>query len=180
MVFRLLLNLSTLLFRLSSIRCSRRAALYSHQRHLLYRALVVKSTKYCVNPPFMGSIAILLSFSMISRLLLSIEVLFNPSNANPPVIAPSPMIATTLCAGLPSSAASRSSAISMPNAAEMLLLACPATKASYSLSAGVGNGASPLNCRLVWNRSRLPVSILCAYAWCPTSHTNLSSGVSNT
>ena len=54
--------------------------------------------------------------------------------------------------------------ISAPSAADMLLLACPAMKASYSLSIGEGNGANPLNCRLVWNRSRLPVRILWAYA----------------
>ena len=181
---------------LSSLRiCNLRATLYPHQRQRLYRSLVVMSTRYCVNPPLMGSMAILLSFSTMSRLFLSMEVLLSPSNANPPVIAPSPMIATTLrfspllttgVAELQGSARSTaasaaiSSLMAIPNAAEMLLLACPAMKASYSLSAGVGKGAIPLNCRLVWNRSRLPVSILCAYAWCPTSHTSWSLGVSNT
>ena len=96
----------------------------------------------------MGSIAMLLSLSTMSRLFLSMEVLFSPSNANPPVIAPSPMIATTLRLIASSPFASRliaSSPISIPNAAEILLLACPAMNASYSLSAGVGKGAMPLN-----------------------------------
>ena len=108
------------------------------------------------------------------------ETLFSPSKASPPVIAPSPIIATTLLAVLFSKRAAAVSAKSNPRAAEMLLLACPATKASCSLSAGEGNGDNPLNCLLVWNRSLRPVIILCAYAWCPTSHTNLSSGVLKT
>ena len=115
----------------------------------------------------MGSMAMLLSLSTMSRLFLSMEVLFSPSNASPPVIAPSPIIATTLrlIASSPfasspfasSPFASRliasrliaSSPMAIPNAAEILLLACPAMNASYSLSAGVGKGAMPLNWRLV-------------------------------
>ena len=51
----------------------------------------------------------------------------------------SPMMATTL----------RSPPTFIPSAAEMEFEACPAMKASYSLSAGLVNGLSPLNCRFV-------------------------------
>ena len=65
-------------------------------------------------------VAILLSLSTISRLFLSIEVLLSPSNAKPPVMAPSPMMATTRFFA---SSPLASSPMAIPKAAEMLLLA---------------------------------------------------------
>ena len=78
------------------------------------------------------------------------EVLFNPSNANPPVIAPSPITATT-CFLLTTDFCPLTtfSPTSIPSATDIELLACPHTHVSYSLSNGVGKGASPLNCLFV-------------------------------
>ena len=79
------------------------------------------------------------------------DTLFRPSKASPPLMAPSPMTATTFLF---------LSATAMPNAAEMLFEACPQTKASYSLSSGEGKGRMPPSLRLVEKRSRRPVRIL--------------------
>ena len=83
-----------------------------------------------------------------------LDTLLSPSKASPPLIAPSPMTATT-CLPLPFAATA------MPKAAEIELLACPQANVSYSLSAGLGNGQMPCSFRFVQNRSRRPVSILC-------------------
>ncbi|OPZ43711.1 MAG: hypothetical protein BWY95_02177 [Bacteroidetes bacterium ADurb.BinA104] len=72
-------------------------------------------------------------------------------------MAPSPITATTRLDVLPL----RLLATAIPRAADMELEACPLVKESYSLSSGEGNGLSPPNLRLVLNRSRRPVSILC-------------------
>ena len=78
-----------------------------------------------------------LSFRIISKSFGVLEALFSPSNAKPPLIAPSPITATTcrwsLCLA----------ATAIPNAAEIELLACPHVKVSYSLSRGLGNGQIP-------------------------------------
>jgi hypothetical protein len=68
------------------------------------------------------------------------EVLFNPSKAKPPVMAPSPITATTFLFSPFIRAA-----IAIPNAAEMEVEACPVPKASYSLSLMRGNPLMPPN-----------------------------------
>ena len=73
------------------------------------------------------------------------ETLFNPSKAKPPLIEPSPIIATTwrsLCS-------KRLAATAIPSAADIELDACPQAKVSYSLSSGAGNGFIPRNFLLV-------------------------------
>ena len=107
----------------------------------------------------MGSMAMLLSFNTIRRLFGFIDALFNPSNANPPVIEPSPIIATT-CRFSPFSFA----ATDIPNAADIEVEECPTPNASYSLSLGLGKPHKPLNILFVLNASRRPVNILCPYA----------------
>ena len=95
-------------------------------------------------PPTLLSIDILLSLSIINRLLSVLARLLRPSYARPPLIEPSPMMATT-CSLLPRILADTA----RPKAAEMELDAWPATKASYSLSAGEGNGLMPFSLRFV-------------------------------
>ena len=80
-----------------------------------------------------------LSLSMISRLLGVAEALFNPSKASPPLIAPSPIMATTWRSFSPFFSA----ATAIPSAAEMEFEACPEVNESYSLSKGEGNGRMP-------------------------------------
>ena len=70
--------------------------------------------------------------------------LSNASQAMPAVMAPSPMIATTL-----RSAFSSSAATAMPSAALIDVLEWPTPKVSYSLSARAGKGASPSPCLMV-------------------------------
>ncbi|CUQ29333.1 Uncharacterised protein [Segatella copri] len=94
---------------------------------------------------------------MMSMSLGVLDTLFSPSKASPPLMAPSPMTATTCLSVSPFSRA----ATAIPSAAEMELLACPQAKVSYSLSKGVGNGRMPCNLRLVQKFSRRPVNILC-------------------
>ena len=85
------------------------------------------------------------------------DTLFSPSNANPPLMEPSPMTATIWRSVSPLLA----EATAMPKAAEMELDACPQVKVSYSLSDGEGKGFKPCSFRFVEKRSRLPVRILC-------------------
>ena len=73
------------------------------------------------------------------------EALFSPSNANPPLMEPSPITATIWRPVSPF----LSAATAMPKAAEMELDACPQVNVSYSLSAGEGKGHSPFSFRLV-------------------------------
>jgi hypothetical protein len=68
----------------------------------------------------------------------------------------------------------------MPSAAEIDVDECAVPKVSYSLSARRGNPDGPPAIRKRLIASRRPVRILCAYVWCPTSHTSRSRGVSNT
>ena len=72
------------------------------------------------------------------------------------------------------------SASANPIAADTEVLLCPAPKQSYSLSSRLGKPPIPPSQRSVPKAFLRPVSSLCAYAWCPTSKTNLSSGVSKT
>ena len=116
-------------------------------RHLLYDSLVVRLIRYCFIPPTERSIDILLSLRMISRSLGDELTLLSPSKARPPLMAPSPITATTcrLPFAFTSPLSLRStcalcSATAIPSAAEMLFEACPQVKVSYSLSAGEGKG----------------------------------------
>jgi len=83
---------------------------------------------------------------MMSKLLGLMDALFNPSKANPPAMDASPMTAMTF---LSFCSCFSCVAMAMPNAADMELEACPAMKASYSLSAGFGNPLNPLSLRQV-------------------------------
>ncbi len=97
-----------------------------------------------------------LSLRITSRFAGSEPAWLSASKAMPAVIAPSPMIATTL-----RSSPARAAATAMPSAAEIEVLEWPTPKVSYSLSARVGKGASPPACLMVCSRSRRPVSTLC-------------------
>ena len=99
----------------------------------------------------------LLSLRMMSMSLGVVDTLLSPSKASPPLMAPSPIIATTCLLPLPVFFA----ASAIPSAAEIELEACPQTKLSYSLSNGDGKGIIPFSLRLVQKRSFLPVRILC-------------------
>ena len=82
--------------------------------------------------------------------------LFIASKAMPPVIAPSPMMATALRFSPLSLAA-----CAMPSAAEIDVDECAVPKASYSLSSRLGKPARPPYMRSVLICSRRPVSTLC-------------------
>ena len=82
---------------------------------------------------------------MINRLFGFDEALFSPSKARPPVMAPSPITAMTWRSFSPFKA----EATDIPKAAEIELEACPAIKASYSLSEGFGKPLIPPNLRSV-------------------------------
>src|SRR5574344_255019 len=127
-------------FRLSSFSTpfenSQRDAL---KRNLLYVELVFRLRRYCFIPPTLRSMLILLSFNIISISLGVEDTLFSPSKAKPPLIAPSPIIATICLSLLPSFLA----ATAIPKAADMEFDACPAVKVSYSLSSGEGKGRRP-------------------------------------
>ena len=70
----------------------------------------------------------------------------------------------------------KSLAEATPSPAEIEVDACPAPNTSYSLSVLFKNPLKPLYFRIVSKESNLPVKTLCAYAWCPVSHINLSFG----
>ena len=68
----------------------------------------------------------------------------------------------------------------IPSAAEIDVELCPAPKGSYTDSERFVKPDNPPCCRIVLILSRRPVRILWMYAWCPTSHMILSSGVLKT
>ena len=111
-------------------------------------------------PPTLRSIAMSLSFRIMSRLFDVADALFSPSKASPPLMEPSPMMATTWRLASPFLAA----ATAIPRAAEIELEACPHVKVSYSLSSGDGKGRIPPSFLFVEKASRRPVSILWPYA----------------
>ena len=74
-------------------------------------------TRYLLSEPTLLAIAMSLSLSTMSKLLLLAAALFNPSNANPPAIEASPITAITLRRFSPF----RREEIAMPRAAEMEL-----------------------------------------------------------
>ena len=106
---------------------------------LLYPLEVVISSKYSFNPPTLGSMAMLLSFRMTSRLELYTPALFKASKAIPPVIAPSPITAMLCRLSSPLILA----AIAIPKAAEIEVDECPVPKESYSLSDIFGKPLMP-------------------------------------
>src|SRR5699024_789927 len=67
----------------------------------------------------------------------------------------------------------------IPIAADKEVELCPASQTSCSLSTILGTPHNPLYWRNVSKSFALPVKILWTYAWCPTSHKNLSLGLSN-
>ena len=131
------------------------------------------SVRYLLSAPTFGSIDMQLSFSTIVILVSVSPAWFIPSNEIPPVIPPSPMTATCCLSFLPWYL----EAIAIPRAADIDVEECPTPKVSYSLSEIFGNPDIPLYILFVWNSFFLPVSILCPYAWWPTSQTIESSGV---
>ena len=101
-----------------------------------------------------------LSFKITRRFVSIAPALFKASNAKPPLIELSPIIAVT-CLSLFSSSA----ATAMPNAALIEVLECAVPKASYSLSSRRGNPAMPPCMRNFSMPLRLPVRILWTYVW---------------
>ena len=92
--FRLLLKRMMLLrvLSLSSPRFSN--ILESRKRSRLYLSVVFRLSRYCLMPPTLRSMDISLSLRMMSRSLGVVEALLSPSNASPPLMEPSPMMAT--------------------------------------------------------------------------------------
>ena len=78
------------------------------------------------------------------------------SKAIPPVMLPSPIMAT-ICLSSPFN----SEAMAMPKAALIDVLEWPTPKASYSLSARLGKAETPSRVRIVVILSLRPVNILC-------------------
>ena len=71
-------------------------------------------------------------------------------------------------------------AVAIPSPAEIEVELWAAPKGSNSLSDRFVKPDNPLPCRKVRILSFLPVKILWGYDWWPTSHINLSFGVSKT
>ena len=142
---------------------------------LLYIGPLIFFERYADREPNDGEIDILLSFTTTMRSVSKYPALSNPSYAIPLDREPSPIIATTF-----SVVFAKSRPIAIPSAADIDVPACPTLNVSYSLSSLLGNPLKPPYCLKVWNWSLLPVIILWAYVWCPTSQTSLSFGVSNT
>jgi hypothetical protein len=80
-----------------------------------------------------------LSLRITSILAFAVPAWFNPSNATPPVIEPSPITAIWLRSAFWDNAA----AVAMPNMEEMEMEECPPPKASYSLSLIFGKPLIP-------------------------------------
>ena len=126
-------------------------------------------------PPTFLSIDISLSFKIIIIFLFRYPKWFIASKAIPPVIEPSPITETTLKSSLFISLAH-----AIPSPTEIDVELCPVSNISCSLSFSFGNPLNPSSCLSVLKSSLRPVIILCTYDWCPTSHINLSFGLSKT
>ena len=98
---------------------------------------------------------ILLSLRTTIRSDFRWPALLRPSNAIPPVRAPSPTTEITLKFSF-----FRSLAFAMPKAAEIAVELWPVPNESYSLSYIFGNPEIPLCCLNVWNLFDLPVNSL--------------------
>ena len=106
--------------------------------------------------PTLGAIDISLSFSTTMRSRSEWPALFSPSYASPHDSAPSPITAATL-----KSSPRRSRPTAMPSAAEIDVAACPAPKASYSLSLRFRKPEIPSSCRSDSIPELRPVRSLC-------------------
>ena len=85
------------------------------------------SVKYSFRAPTFGSIDIQLSFKITNKLVsFSKPALFNPSNAKPAVIAPSPITAMCCVLRFPF----KRFATAIPNAADIDVEECPTPKVS--------------------------------------------------
>src|SRR5574344_64346 len=124
---------------------------------LLYERLVERFRRCSCIAPRLLSIDWLLSLRMTRRSALLVPALFRPSKASPPVIAPSPIRATTFSLRPCSLAASAS-----PRAADIEVEECPTPNASYSLSLLLGKPLMPPWVRRAPNFSLRPVRILWA------------------
>ena len=102
------------------------------------------SSKYSLNAPVFGSIAMLLSLRITRIFALEAATLFNPSKAIPPVIEPSPITAITFLFSL-----LNLEAMAIPSAAETEVEECPTPKESCSLSFMFGNPLMPPRLRFV-------------------------------
>ena len=132
--------------------------------------------RYFFNAPTLGSMPMALSLRTMRILALVTPAWLRPSKAIPLAMEASPITAICCLPGIPCNCADRA----MPNNAEMAVELCPVPKASNLLSFIFGKPLMPPYCLLVSKIDFLPVSILCPYAWWPTSHINLSTGVLNT
>ena len=92
----------------------------------LYVSFVCSFMRYCFMPPTLRSMLMLLSLRMMNRSLGVSEALLSPSKARPPLMEPSPMMATTRRC----SSCLRWAATDMPSAADMELLAWPQANVS--------------------------------------------------
>ena len=125
---------------------------------LRYFLFVLIPSRYFATPPTFFDMEHSLSLSIIIRLDLSVPALLSASSAIPPVMAPSPITATTF-----SSLPKRSLEAAKPRAAEIEVEACPAPKASQSLSFLLGKPDSPSIFLSLLSPSFLPVRILWTY-----------------
>ena len=101
------------------------------------------------------------------------------------IVSPEPMAASPTqtairCRRAGSAAGRTSRAAARPTPMLTPVPACPPSKTSCSLSDRRGKPPMPSIWRSVSNRSHRFVSSLCAYAWCPVSHTIRSRGESIT
>ena len=120
--------------------------------------MVLIPSKYLATPPTFLEIERSLSLSIIIKLELRVPALLSASSAIPPVMAPSPITATTF-----SFVPFRSLAATIPRAAEIEVEACPVPNASQLLSLLLGKPDKPSSFLKLSNLSLLPVSILCTY-----------------
>jgi len=97
-----------------------------------------------------------LSFNITIKFVLLEPVSLSASKAIPPVKAPSPITAITLFFS-----PFISLALAIPSAAEIDVLLCPVSKASYSDSTALGKPAKPFKLLSVLILFFLPVRILC-------------------
>ncbi len=147
---------------------------FTFSRSRLVRGSATMRPRIVLIAPTLGEMDIPLSFTIRMMSRSEWPALFIPSYERPQVSAPSPTMATTLW-----SSPRRSRAVAMPSAADIAVPAWPAPNWSCSLSLRLRKPEMPSHCRRVGNDSLRPVSSFQAYAWCPTSHTTLSVGESN-
>ncbi len=126
-------------------------------------------------PPTFGAIDMPLSLNTTFTSVPRKPAWLKASKDIPAVAAPSPITATTR-----SLRPARRAASAIPSAADTEVPACPAPKASWRLSDRRRKPLGPSDFLTERRPSRRPVSTLWPYAWCPTSQTRRSRGVSKT